>query len=109
LVDVTVYLDRLESIPDGVGNKRLAEVRHAVEASVALDGHDTWQNWNCDTAGTTLLDPVQEQGGIIEQLSDNEVGALVYLELEPPKVLFPIGRVQVPLRIPSHFRSRRIG
>lgn len=100
---MTVYLDGLESIPDGVGNKRLAEARHAVEASVTLDGHDAWQDWDCDTAGTTLLDPAQEQGSIIEQLSDNEVGALVYLELEPPEVLFHVGRVQVPLRISGHF------
>lgn len=102
-VDVTVYLDWLQSVPDSVGNKRLAEARHAVEASEALDGHDAWQDRDSDATGTTLLDPVQKQGSIVEQLGDNEIGALVHFELEPPEILFLIGRVQVSLRISGHF------
>ena len=61
---------------------RLAEARHALEAAGGVERHDAREDGRLDALGADGLDPVLEDGEVVEELRDDHVAARVALLLQ---------------------------
>jgi hypothetical protein len=52
-----------------------------MEAFIAEDGHDTWNNLAFYSSSAAVFDPLIKQVVIVEELSDDEVRTSFYLLL----------------------------
>ena len=77
----------LQRVQNRLWDLRLAEARHALEAAVALDGHEPREDGHLDARLPAVPHELQEDVAVVEELRDDEPGPRVHLLLQVRDVL----------------------
>ena len=77
----------------------LGELAHTVEAVIAEDWHDSWDDQTVDSSLTAVSNPVVENLIIKEELSDDEISTSINLLFEIANVVFSGSGLQMHLRV----------
>lgn len=101
-----VILDSFEIIPNFLWYMVVVERDDSLQAVVVLNGEDTRKDRACDANGTTLLDKIEEGVNVIEQLSDNEIGAGIHFSLKISQVIFLVGVIDMAFGMTSNGNSK---
>ena len=97
-----VVLDRLERRYPGIGDVAFSPLSPSPKSIICGDWHDTWNDGDCDSFGSALLDPAEKDVDIVKHLSDNERCTCVNLLLQMVNQKIYIFLVFTTLGIPSN-------
>lgn len=85
-----------------------AEVSQSPQTRYVLYRHDARNDRDCDTIIGALLEPIEEGIAIVEELSDDEIGAQILLEFEIFEILCCVCRIPVAFWIGCYTNTESI-
>jgi hypothetical protein len=78
-----ITLNGIKSVVEVLWNDNVLSLNPGHELLPRLNRHDTGEDWNGDTCRANVTNPLEEDGVIVEHLSEDEFGACIDLGSEP--------------------------